>query len=50
MYVIGDDGYQNVLVFALMLNSLILDNNKNLKLDINWSIMEYLKKPCLDHD
>ena len=28
MYFAGDNGYQNFLVFALMLNSLILDNNK----------------------
>ena len=28
MYFAGDNGYQNFLVFALMLNSLILDNSK----------------------
>ena len=29
MYFIGNDGYQNFLVFASVLNSLILDSNRN---------------------
>ena len=28
LYLTGDDGYQNFLVFVSMLNSLKLDNNK----------------------
>ena len=33
MYFTGDDGYQNFLDFAPMLNSLILDSNKKVT---NW--------------
>ena len=29
MYFIGNDGYQNFLGFASVLNSLILDSNRN---------------------
>ena len=35
MFFTGDDGYQRFLVFALMLNSLTLDNNKRLT---NWMV------------
>ena len=33
IYFTGDDGYQNFLVFAPILSSLTLDNNKNVT---NW--------------
>ena len=35
MFFTGDDGYQRFLVFAPMLNSLTLDNNKRLT---NWMV------------
>ena len=37
MYFTGDNGYQNFLVFILMLSSLILDGNEKVT---NWILTE----------
>ena len=45
MYFTDDDGYQNFLVFVLMLSSLILDNNKTVTIWISTGISSEKIKP-----
>ena len=45
MYFTGDDGYQNFLVFAPLLSSLILDSNKNVTDWISTGIWSEKIKP-----
>ena len=49
MHFTGDDGYQNFLVFAPLLSSLILDSNKNVT---NWisTGISYEKVKLFDTD